>query len=77
MKRNQSRPGFELVSPCPYLTTITITRLYPYVGESIYVFRVVFEYLFDRLIYSLFLLKFLVAFNYNGLFNGKFINIVQ
>ena len=25
MKCNQSRPEFELVSPCPFLTTITIT----------------------------------------------------
>ena len=25
MKCNQSRPGFELVSPCPIPTTITIT----------------------------------------------------
>ena len=25
MKCNQSRPGFELVSPCPFPTTITIT----------------------------------------------------
>ena len=26
MKCNQSRPGFELVSSCPFLTTITITQ---------------------------------------------------
>ena len=33
MKCNQSRPGFELVSPCPFPTTITITpraRFYIY-----------------------------------------------
>ena len=29
MKCNQSRPGFELVSPCPFPTTITITRRAP------------------------------------------------
>ena len=29
MKCNQSRPGFELVSPCPYPTTITITPRAP------------------------------------------------
>ena len=30
MKCNQSRPGFELVSPCPFPTTITITpRAHP------------------------------------------------
>ena len=29
MKCNQSRPGFELVSPCPFPTTITITPQAP------------------------------------------------
>ena len=29
MKCNESRPGFELVSPCPFLTTITITPRAP------------------------------------------------
>ena len=29
MKCNQSRPGFELVSPCPFPTTITITPRAP------------------------------------------------
>ena len=29
MKCNQSRPGFELLSPCPIPTTITITPLAP------------------------------------------------
>ena len=29
MKCNQSRPGFELVSPCPFLTTIAITPRAP------------------------------------------------
>ena len=29
MKWNQSRPGFELVSPCPFPTTITITARAP------------------------------------------------
>ena len=29
MKCNQSRPGFELVSPCPYPATITITPRAP------------------------------------------------
>ena len=29
MKCNQSRPGFELVSPCPFHTTITITPRAP------------------------------------------------
>ena len=29
MKCNQSRPGFELVSPCPFSTTITITPRAP------------------------------------------------
>ena len=30
---NQSRPGFELVSPCPFPTTITITpRAPPWIG---------------------------------------------
>ena len=30
MKCNQSRPGFELVSPCPYPATITITPRAPF-----------------------------------------------
>ena len=29
MKCNQSRPEFELVLPCPFLTTITITSRAP------------------------------------------------
>ena len=29
MKCNQSRPGFELVLPCPFPTTITITPRAP------------------------------------------------
>ena len=29
MKCNQSRPGFELVSPCPFSTTVTITPRTP------------------------------------------------
>ena len=29
MKCNQSRPGFELVSPCPFPTTLTITSRAP------------------------------------------------
>ena len=34
MKCNQSRPGFELVSPCPFPTTITITpRAPPYISS--------------------------------------------
>ena len=32
MKCNQSRPGFELVSPCPFPTTITITPRVPSKG---------------------------------------------
>ena len=38
MKCNQSGPGFELVSPCPYPATITITPRegdsYPYLAMS-------------------------------------------
>ena len=32
MKCNQSRPGFELVSPCPFPTTITTTPRAPYIS---------------------------------------------
>ena len=31
MKCNQPRPGFELVSPCPFSTTITITPRSPHI----------------------------------------------
>ena len=34
MKCNQSRPGFELVSPCPFPTTITITPRTPHIIYS-------------------------------------------
>ena len=36
MKCNQSRPGFELVSPCPFPTSITITQRAP---PNLYDFR--------------------------------------
>ena len=41
VKCNQSRPGFELVSPCPFPTTITITPQAPHWNLTIRLFRVI------------------------------------
>ena len=44
MKCNRSRPGFELVSPCPFPTTITITpRALPVSARAEYDTRSIFK----------------------------------
>ena len=49
MKYNQPRPGFELVSPCPFPTTITITPLAPSKFSLIMVMPTFHFFAFHRL----------------------------
>ena len=47
MKCNQPRQGFELVSPCPYPATITITPRAPLFDNNVFVYHHLFVHLYD------------------------------
>ena len=65
MKCNQPRPGFELVSPCPFPTTITITPRAPF---HIYLSISVCSYLYIPLYHLLYLSKIFLFFYFSFYF---------
>ena len=79
MKCNQSRPGFELVSPSPFPTTITITPWTPpfwapIINPSVSTFRLpLFSH---RLVFIVSISVFLLRFVHVAIFVPKLITLV-